>query len=177
MIDAMRPLAALALTLLCGSAPGASDADAARHAVVDVTMHLTAAPERATAAFGPLAEAAWAPEFRPRFVYPVPGAHVAGAVFRTPDGRVWLLHDFDPAAGLVQYVISGPSDSVTLTIRVSADGTGSNATMHYDMVALDDAGAAHHARMRQHYREIGEETAAAVNAYLAGTANPEHAVH
>jgi hypothetical protein len=101
---------------------------------------------RTTAAFGPLAEAAWSPEFRPDFVFPQPAAGVAGAVFRTPDGKIWLLHDFDTAAGFVQYVIAGTSELVTLSIHATADASGTAVTMTYDITALDERGAMHLAK-------------------------------
>ncbi len=98
---------------------------------------------------------------------PQPAAQVAGAVFRTPDGKLWLLHDFDPAAGLVQYVVCGRSEAVTLTIRVLADRDGSAVSMTYDMVALDEVGAAHLAALAQHARPLSEHLHDAVSAYLA----------
>jgi hypothetical protein len=149
-----------------GSLPAAAD-DGSRHGAVVLTLHFSAPPGHTTAAFGPLAEAVWSPEFRPDFVFPQPAAEVAGAVFRTPDGKIWLLHDFDPAAGFVQYVIAGTSELVTLSIHATAEGSGTVVAMTYDITALDDRGAAHLAQVRAHAAAMSAGMQDAIGAYLA----------
>jgi len=150
-------------------APRAAAADGSRHGAVVLTLHFSAQVARTTAAFGPLAEAAWSPEFRPDFVFPQPAAGVAGAVFRTPDGKIWLLHDFDTAAGFVQYVIAGTSELVTLSIHATAEGSGTVVAMTYDITALDDRGAAHLAQVRAHAAAMSAGMQDAIGAYLAKT--------
>ena len=120
-----------------------------------------------------MAEASWAPEFKPEFSYPSPARQIPGAVFRTANGKIWLLHDYDVAAGRVQYVISDPSQEVTLTIDVTPDGSGCTAHMNYDMVALDERGAEHFVDMENHADEMGREIHDAITTYLAGNP-PDH---
>jgi len=130
-------------------------------------MHFDAPPELTSAAFGPIAESVWSPEFQPHFIESAPAAQVAGAVFTTPDGKLWLLHDYDTAGGLVQYVIvDARSLLVTLTIRISADPSGSAVTMTYDGVALDDGGRAHLEALKRHSQRLRDGMQTAVAAYL-----------
>ena len=146
-----------------------------RHASVSFSMVFDTPKQQTAAAFGPLAEAKWAPDFQPRFVYPERAEEIAGAVFTTPDGALWLLHDFAPSAGLVQYVILDPGSlAVTLTIRAEERGQGTSVTMTYDMVALDDAGAGHIAKMQRHSAAMAQHMQAAVQAFLVtrGDDNP-----
>jgi hypothetical protein len=151
----------------------AADQDV-RQRHVEIVMHFTQSRERVTEAFGPLAEATWDEKFKPEFVYPIPASQIAGAVFRTPGGKIWLLHDYDVARGRVQYVISDPSVVVTLTIDLTAAGSGCVAHMSYDVVALDEQGAAHAATLEAHADEMGHDIHDAVESYLA-TAKGTHA--
>jgi hypothetical protein len=136
------------------------------HAVVALTMHFDAPKARTTGAFGPLSERQWAPDFKPVFAYPNPPAQLTGAVFTTDDGRVWLLHDFDTATGLVQYVVIGRDLEMTLTIRVAGTTGGSTATMVCDITALDDKGAAHLTELQEHAHELSAHMQHAIAAYL-----------
>ena len=157
---------------LAGAASLTSSAAADEHprrATVDLAMHFSAPLARTTAAFGPLAEAVWSPEFRPEFVSPQPAAQVAGAVFRTPDGRTWLLHDFDTGTGFVQYVISGRSELVVLSIHAKGDASGTGVTMTYEVTALDERGAEHLAQVRAHAAAMSADMQDAIGAYLAKT--------
>jgi hypothetical protein len=141
---------------------------------VDIVMHFAQSPERVTEAFGPLAEATWDPQFMPEFTYPVPARQIAGAVFRTAGGKVWLLHDYDVTGGRVQYVISEPSAVVTLTIEVVPEGSGCVAHMNYDVVALDEHGIAHAAALEQHADEMGHDMHDAIESFLT-TGKGDHA--
>ena len=136
--------------------------------IVVLHLHFAAPREVTTAAFGPVAESTWEPEFRPHFIAPEAPAQVPGAVFTTGDGKVWLLHDYDPAAGLVQYVIVDPaSQVVTLTIRVAAALAGSDVTMTYNVVPMGDAGSAHAALLQQNATTLAAQMQGAVASYLA----------
>jgi hypothetical protein len=139
------------------------------HAVITISMHFESPKARTTEAFGPVSESKWAPTFRPQFVHPHEPAQVAGAVFTTGKGNIWLLHDFDVAAGRVQYVIVDEDAETTLTIHVTGTGQSSDATMVYDMVALDDSGAAHLTEMQQHARELSGHMQRAITGYLSQT--------
>jgi len=61
-----------------------------------ITIMLEASVAPAMAAFGPIAEQEWSPEWRPVFVYPKPAAEISGAIFtvgRPP--QYWLLRTWD----------------------------------------------------------------------------------
>ena len=142
-------------------------ATSADHSVVVLSLHFDSSKNRTAAAFGPLSEATWAPDFTPQFVYPRKPKQVAGAVFTISKGQLWLLHDYDTAAGLVQYVIVDANAEITLTIRVVAAGAGSSATMTYDVVALNTAGAEHLATLQRHAHELSAHMQSAIGDYLA----------
>jgi hypothetical protein len=154
-------------TVLALSTPALSAPVRADHAVVVLSFHFDASINRTAAAFGPLSEAAWAPDFKPRFVFPRKPTQVAGTVFTTSTDRVWLLHDFDTEAGFVQYVIVDANSEITLTIRVARSATGSLATMTYDIVALNEAGAKHLTTIQTHVRALTEHMQGAISGYLA----------
>jgi hypothetical protein len=156
----------LVASLFVGSS-GAATAKGGDHSVVVVSFHVDASKSRTVAAFGPLSEASWSPDFKPRFVYPRDPRQVAGAVFTTSDGRVWLLHDYDIAAGIVQYVIIDANAEVTLTIHVVTAGAGSSATMTYDVVALNASGAEHIVTLHDHAHELSMHLQSAIGDYLA----------
>jgi hypothetical protein len=135
-------------------------------AIVAITMHFSAPRAKVTAAFGPVSESVWDPTFQPHFVAQSKPLQVPGAVFTT-GSKAWLLHDYDPAKGVVQYVIFEPGSLVvTLTIRVVGDPAGSDATMTYDLVPLNAGGAAHARELRQHAREMSAAMQSAIAGYL-----------
>jgi hypothetical protein len=149
--------------------PAALADDGPRHATVVLKLRFAAPVPRTTAAFGPLAEAVWSPDFKPDFVFPQPAADAAGAVFRTPDGKVWLVHDFNPGGGFVQYVIAGTSELVTLSIHAVPDEAGTAVTMTYDITALDERGVAHLTKVRAHAAAMSADMQDAIGGYLAKT--------
>ncbi len=137
------------------------------HVIVTLLMHFTSPRPAVTAAFGPVSESVWEPDFKPKFIAQPEPLQAAGAVFTT-GSRVWLLREFDPSKGVVQYVIFEPQTFVvTLTIDVVSASAGSDATMTYDVVPLNDAGAAHAEQIRLHAHEMSAEMQSAIAAYLA----------
>src|ERR1022692_1788625 len=63
--------------------------------------------EKAFPLFGAWAEQKWAPDWKPRVVYPDRPADQEGAVFVVDHGShssVWTLTRFDAATGQVEYV-------------------------------------------------------------------------
>jgi hypothetical protein len=152
-------------TLALAGAGGSAETLASTRETFTLSMHFAASKSATTEAFGPIAEERWAPDFHPAFVTSTRAA--AGAVFRTADAEVWLLHDFDPAAGLVQYVVTDAhSDIATLTIRVTGTRP-SGVRMTYDIVALNAAGVTHARRLSSHASQLARHMQEAVAAYLA----------
>ena len=106
------------------------------------TISLTASVAQVTPLFGPVGEAQWAPGWAPTFLHPAEGAQRNGVVFTTttPKGyeQVWVLTEYDVAAGRVAYVILTPGyDVKEIQIRVVADGPSrSKATVTYRDSAL-----------------------------------------
>ena len=159
--------ATFALFFLPPVAAAADQGGPQRH--VEIVMHFSQSRERVTEAFGPVAEASWDAKFKPEFVYPIPASQIAGAVFRTAGGKVWLLHDYNVAGGRVQYVIADPSVLVTLTIDVAVEDSGCVAHMSYDVVALDEQGATHAAALGEHANEMGHDIHDAIESFLTTT--------
>jgi len=138
---------------------------------ITLSMQFPATKAATTAAFGPIAEERWSPDFRPAFVVPEHPSQVAGAVFRTPDAHVWLLHDFDPSAGFVQYIVTdAQSEIATLTIRVSGSHPAS-VRMTYDIIPLDASGTAHAQNLSRHAAGIQQHMQRSIGAYLANRAD------
>src|SRR5215468_7069320 len=87
------------------------------------TIALDAPVADATPLFGPVREGEWAPHWSPRFLHPPAGAQAEGVVFTTttPKGfeQLWMLTDYDAAAGRVAYAIVTPGYTANqITIRV-----------------------------------------------------------
>jgi hypothetical protein len=137
-------------------------------------LSLNAPVAEATPLFGPVREREWSPEWAPRFLHPEGGAQRDGVVFTTSTHsgfeQLWLLTEYDAAAGRVAYVIVTPNFSAaTITIRIVPDGAGrSKATVTYCRSALverandevNSLDAAWAARQTRHWEE-------AINAALA----------
>jgi hypothetical protein len=106
------------------------------------TITLDAPVVDATPLFGPVREAEWAPHWSPHFLHPPAGAQAEGVVFTTttPKGfeQLWLLTEYDPAAGRVAYVVVSPGYMTNqITIRVTPVGESrSRATVTYRHSAL-----------------------------------------
>lgn len=107
------------------------------------SIRLNGSVAQATPLFGPVREAEWAPTWKPRFIHPANRAQREGAVFTTTgvDGRerLWLLTDYQPATGYVEYVIVVPAFIASqIKIRVVPDGENRcQATITYRHSALD----------------------------------------
>jgi len=105
-----------------------------------VGLHATVAD--ATPLFGPIREAEWTPDWLPHFLHPDNGAQHEGVLFTTttPTGReqLWMLTDYDIAAGRVAYVnVASGVIANQITIRLVPDGDRQcRATITYRRSAL-----------------------------------------
>jgi hypothetical protein len=144
------------------------------------TITLEASVAEATPLFGPVREAEWAPGWSPRFLHPPEGAQREGVVFTTttPKGfeQLWLLTDYDVAAGRVAYVILTPGYTANqITIRVVPDGPRRcRATITYRHSALDERANDGVTRFDAHWAEQQQaHWESALNAALRRTARYE----
>ncbi len=138
------------------------------------TIFLNAAVADATPLFGPVREAEWSPAWAPRFLHPAEGAQREGAVFttKTPTGyeQLWMLTEYDAAAGRVAYAIVLPGfTATTIAIRVVADGDRRcRATVTYRRSALVPDANGQVVRLDAHWAEQQQpHWEAAINAALA----------
>jgi hypothetical protein len=112
-----------------------------------------------TPVFGPLREAEWAPDWSPRFIYPVKGAQREGVVFTTKSvngkDRLWLLTTYDVRNGRVEYVAITPAFTASeIKIRVVPDGEQRcKATITYRRSALAPEGNEEVAKLDAHWAE------------------------
>jgi hypothetical protein len=109
--------------------------------------------------FGPVREAAWAPDWSPRFIHPTQGVQREGAVFTTTTAhgrdRVWLLTTYDVTNGRVEYVAMTPAFTANeIKIRVVPDGEQHcKATITYRRSALAPEGNEEVAKLDAHWAE------------------------
>jgi hypothetical protein len=138
------------------------------------TLSLDAPAADALPLFGPIREAEWSPGWAPRFVHPPEGAQRDGVVFTTTTGsaarlQLWVLTEYDLAAGRVAYVVTEPGFLVTeIKVQVVPDGARCRATVTYRRSALDPA--ANHVvdALDAHWTAAqGPHWEAAINAALA----------
>jgi hypothetical protein len=139
-----------------------------------VEFHLTVNLPYAEAAplFGALAEQKWAPDWRPRFLYPEPPADQEGAVFKVEHGAhssIWVTSRFDLAAGRIQYVYLLDRILVTrIDLSLSRNGADrTDVSVVYERTALDPGANEHIETLAKHDAEAGPEWQAQLNAYAA----------
>lgn len=114
---------------------------------------------QATPLFGPVRESEWAPTWRPHFLHPPQGAQQEGAVFTALSGdgreRLWLMTEFDPNAGKVDYVFVSPGfTAAELKIRLAPDGARTcKVTVTYRYSALTAQGNEEVARLNSQWAE------------------------
>src|SRR5438093_8010024 len=111
------------------------------------------------AAFGPVREAEWAPDWSPRFIHPVQGVQREGVVFTTSPGdgrdRLWLLTTYDVRNGRVEYVVVTPAFTANeIKIRVIPDREKHcKATITYRRSALTPEGNEEVVKLNAHWAE------------------------
>ncbi len=172
----LRPRNLLRLAFGAAAVCGASlatplGAGAHLQAVRSIELALEAPARVATAAFGPVGEKDWAPEWSPRFAYPSEPQDVEGAVFETgadADPAIWTLQTFDVAGGVVRYVVVEPGKTVTtiaIVVKPVSPHT-STATVTYAETGLGDAGDTHVEHFAAHFAAQRSHWEAALNAYF-----------
>jgi len=123
------------------------------------TINLRGSVADVTPLFGPVREAEWAPNWKPRFLHPALGAQSEGAVFTSVSSngteRLWLLTAYDVNEGRVEYVFIAPGFTANqIKIRVVPNGDGQcKATITYRHSALAPGGNDEVEKLNPHWAE------------------------
>jgi hypothetical protein len=167
----MRPPKPAAVTLLfaaCAQPPP----EPLRAEVRSFAIELPVPVADAAPLFGPVREREWAPQWAPTFVQPAAPAQEEGAVFTTSDAHgesLWVLTDYDPAAGRIGYVMLQPG-VVVAQLRIELRPTGDSAcvaTVTSRRTALSSAGNEAVDRFAQHFAQQGPHWHQAIAGSLA----------
>lgn len=142
------------------------------HTHTEFHFVVNASLEQAAPLFGADEERKWAPEWNPRFLYPVPAHDQPGMVFRVEHGdhsAVWINTAFDLAAGHIQYTYVLNDAMATLIdihlTRDSAQKTG--VTVLYERTALMPEANEHVQHFAKGDEKAGKEWKDAINGYFA----------
>ena len=114
------------------------------------TITVPLPPDQAIALFTPEGERAWVPHWDPQ--------HHSDTVFTTHHATTWIALDAGPEA--VRYARVRPGHHAgTVEVSCRAEGTGTAATVTYDLTpltdgALDDFGAGYDAMLAEWERRI-----------------------
>jgi hypothetical protein len=120
--------------------------------------------------FGAQGERAWAPDWKPIFVWPQTAADRQGMVFKVVHGdktAIWVNTSFDQAANRVQYVYVVPDVVATvISLRLTPSGQSTHVAVTYERTALtDDANELVH-QMAARDKTSGPEWSKQINDYL-----------
>ena len=120
--------------------------------------------------FGAAMERVWAPDWDPRFVWPMPAEDREGMVFRVAHGgrtATWVNTQFDPA-GRVQYVYVLPEVvATTVTLALAPERDSTRVTVRYERTSLSVEADGIVRDMAGRDRVAGAQWAAQINRYLA----------
>jgi hypothetical protein len=120
--------------------------------------------------FGADAERAWAPDWHPAFIWPVPATDEAGMVFKVVQGdrtAVWVNTALDRVANRIQYVYVIPELVVTvITLNLRPTGPATHVAVTYERTALADAAGETVKQMAGRDRITGPEWALQINNHL-----------
>lgn len=163
--------AAVAVLLaLQGSANGQGNAGAA-HVRTEFRFTVDLPYEETFPLFGGWGERKWAPDWKPKFLYPDPPADQEGAVFLVEQGPshvgVWMTTKFDSATGQIQHVFVLNQAVITrIGIEVKRDGKDrSEVSVAYERTAIDPGVNEHVRAMAKHDAGAAAEWKAALAAY------------
>jgi hypothetical protein len=123
------------------------------------TINLRGSVADVTPLFGPVREAEWAPNWKPRFLHPALGGQSQGAVFTSVSSNgteiLWLLTTYDVNEGRVEYVFIAPGFTANqIKIRVVPNGDGQcKATITYRHSALAPEGNDEVEKLNPHWAE------------------------
>lgn len=120
--------------------------------------------------FGADAERAWAADWHPTFIWPVPATDEAGMVFKVVQGdhtAVWVNTALDRVATRIQYVYVIPDLVVTvITLNLRPTGPATHVAVTYERTALADAAGEAVKQMAGRDKMAGPEWARQINNHL-----------
>jgi len=121
--------------------------------------------------FGADGERAWAPDWRPVFLWPEKAFDQEGMIFtvrQAAKNAVWVNTAFDPTARRIQYVYVIPDVVVTvITLKLTPDGGSTAVDVIYERTALVHAANGTVKEMALRDRAAGKEWSRQINAYLS----------
>jgi hypothetical protein len=159
MMKNYLPIFVSGVQLVQTASVGASATPLLEQRTQSFTIVLNSAVADATALFGPVREAEWAPDWSPRFIHPTQGVQREGVVFSTTGGngkdRIWLLTTYDIGNGRLEYVAMTPAFTVSeIKIHVVPDGEQRcKATIMYRRSALTPEGNEEVTKLDAHWAE------------------------
>jgi hypothetical protein len=135
-----------ALTLTC--AAQIAGAQTAAHARTEFRFTLDVPYDRAAPLFGAHAEQKWAPDWKPRFIYPDPAEDRQGAIFfveAAGHSALWTTTEFDLPRGRVQYVSLWNQHVLTrIDITLAHNGPlKTDVRVAYERTAVDPSANEH----------------------------------
>jgi hypothetical protein len=120
--------------------------------------------------FGAHKERAWAPNWDPRFIWPVPAEDRLGMVFTVSGAHgtaIWINTCFDLPQGRIQYAYVLENAMTTLiTLSLTPRGQQTHVAVSYERSALQARADAWVTRMADQDAKAGDEWSAQINAYL-----------
>jgi len=120
--------------------------------------------------FGALEERKWAPDWKPKFVFPNPPADRQGAVFLVDDqshSSVWMLTRFDRASGRVQYAfVLNHAVAASIDIEIKAHAVSkTDVSVNYEWTALDPNANKQVQQLAKRFEGAGVEWETQINSY------------
>ena len=120
--------------------------------------------------FGAHKERAWAPQWDPRFIWPIPAEDRPGMVFTVSGSRgtaSWINTCFDLQNGRVQYAYVLENAMTTLiTLTLTPRGEHTHVAVSYERTALQSRADAWVAQLADQDARAGDEWSAQINGYL-----------
>ncbi len=154
--------------------------DTPLHTRTEFSFTVDAPFDQVAPLFGADEERKWAPDWNPRFIYPIPAHDQRGMVFTVPKGQftsLWVNTAFDLAAGHIHYVYWVNETMTTLIdihlMRISGQKTG--VSVVYERTALVPEANEHVQHFAEEDAGAGKEWGDAINSYFAKlrTAGPQ----
>ena len=148
------------------------------HTLESFTFTVQAPLDEAAPLFGAHKERAWAPDFDPEFIHPIPAQDVQGMVFIVSRGErqaYWVNTEFDLSNGRIRYSYVVPEMMATaLFINLTPDGEATRVDVMYERTSLSAEGNALVEQFAAGDRVAGREWQKQINRYLDSLKTSEH---
>lgn len=148
------------------------------HTRESFTLTVQTPLDEAALLFGAHKERAWAPDFDPKFVHPIPAQDVRGMVFTVSRGErqaYWVNTEFDLDEGRIRYSYVIPEVMATaLFINLTPDGEATRVDVTYERTSLSAEGNAIVEQFSAGDRVAGREWQKQINRYLDSLKTTDH---